>query len=302
MSENQVPSYPELGKLARDLLRRGYHPGIWHLETKTMTNSGIELFTSGFANHDNSKVSGTVQSKYKMEDQGLTLTEGWNTDRWLFGEIMQKDKLLEGLTLGLAGRFLPSTNDLDGKIKCGYVQEKFHILADLGLNSDPVLNASVVVAHNEFLGGLGCEFDIKNIDINGWKLALGYIKEPLTVHVELGNGSSWLASVFYKLSDLIDLAAEIAKAASIRTNRNDELAEVPQEQVEVGGNKTLSVGMIYHLDENALIRAKVNTVVEVGVGYEQKLSEGITASISAILGFGDNSAGHRFGVGLAFQC
>lgn len=103
------PTYPDLGKLARDLFKRGYHPGIWQIETKTLTNSGIELLTTGFATHDNSKVSGTLQSKYKMEEQGLTLTEGWNTDRWLFGEIMQKDKLAEGLMLALAGRFQPSS-------------------------------------------------------------------------------------------------------------------------------------------------------------------------------------------------
>ncbi|KAH8374235.1 voltage-dependent anion-selective channel [Drosophila serrata] len=303
MGEQKVPSYPELGKLARDLFRRGYHPGIWQIETKTLTSSGIELLSSGFANHDNTKVNGMLQSKYKMEDQGLTLSEGWNTDKWLFGEIMHKDKLAEGLTLALAGRYQPAFNELEGKFKVGFVQEKFHILADTGLHSQPILNASLVVAQDEFLGGVGCEFDISNVNFSGWKVALGYAKEPATVHAELRNGGSWLASLFYKVNDQIDAAVEIARAAILRTARNEENPEGQQEEVEVGGNTTVSLGMIYHVDENALIRAKVNSAKELGLGYEQKFGEGITASISAVLDFGSFSSGnHRFGVGVALQC
>lgn len=103
------PVYADLGKLARDLFKRGYHPGLWQLDCKTMTSSGIEFFTTGFASQDASKVMGSLQSKYNIEDYGITLTERWNTDNLLYGEIAHKDKLLEGLLLAVEGRFQPSS-------------------------------------------------------------------------------------------------------------------------------------------------------------------------------------------------
>lgn len=76
-------------------------------------------------------------------------------------------------------------SDAEGKLKLGYAQEKFNFLADMGLHSDPILNCSVVMGHNEFLGGLGVDFDIGNVDIKGWKVALGWTNETATLHGEL---------------------------------------------------------------------------------------------------------------------
>lgn len=103
------PIYTDLGKLARDLFRIGYHPGIWQLDCKTMTSSGIELFSHGFSNQDATKVLGSLQSKYKVDDYGLTLTERWNTENSLFGQIAMKDKLVDGLITAIEGSFHPST-------------------------------------------------------------------------------------------------------------------------------------------------------------------------------------------------
>ncbi|XP_017099090.2 voltage-dependent anion-selective channel [Drosophila bipectinata] len=294
MSSKGTPPYPDLGKLARDLLRRGYHPGIWQIDCKTLTSSGIEFFTTGFASQDNSKVKGSLQSKYKIEDHGLTLTERWNTENWLFGEIMQKDKLAEGLMLALEAKFQPGSNEGDGKFKLGYAKDNFHFLADIGLNSEPALNCSLVLSHNEFLGGLGGELDVSNVDLKMWKVALGWTNETATLHGELKNGDTWLASLFYKASEKIDVGAEITKTGGQQGEGGEQ---------QEGGDLVVSLGMLYHLEENALIRAKINNVVELGLGYEQKLRDGITASISAVLDCGNISDGnHKFGVGVALQC
>ncbi|XP_017075596.1 voltage-dependent anion-selective channel [Drosophila eugracilis] len=293
-----APVYPDLGKLARDLFKKGYHPGIWQIDCKTLTSSGIEFFTTGFASQDNSKVTGSLQSKYKIEDYGLTLTEKWNTENWLFGEIMQKDKLAEGLMLAVEAKFQPGSNEADGKFKLGYAQENFNFLADIGLNSEPILNCSLVLAHNEFLGGVGTEFDIGNTELKSWKVALGYTNETATLHGELKNGDSWLASLFYKANEKIDAGIEVVKASG-----GGGGGENPDEQEQGGNNVIVSLGMIYHLEEDALIRAKINNVIELGLGYEQKLREGITASISAVLDCNNIKDGnHRFGVGVALQC
>lgn len=298
-----APTYPELGKLARDLFRRGYLPGLWQLDCKTKTNSGIEFFTTGYANNDASKVAGSLQSKYKIEDYGLTLTERWNTENILYGEIMQRDKLAEGLMLGIEAQFQPSSGDKNGRFKIGYAQEAFNFLADV--NTDIIINASLVGVYQEFLGGVGATFDANNTELTNWKLALGWTNETATVHGEFQKSKSWLASLFYKVTEEADLGIEIYKTVQEPPAEQDlSEAPVPEGESSRDGDKiTVGVGCVYRLEGDALVRGKINSNAEVGIGYEQKLREGITFSISAVLeGKNLKDGNHKFGMGFALEC
>jgi len=114
------------------------------------------------------------------------------------------------------------------------------------------------------------------------------------------NGDTWLASLFYKANEKIDAGVEVTKGAG-GGGRGAENPEGGEQ--DGGGDVIVNLGMIYHLEEEALIRAKINNVVELGLGYEQKLREGITASISAVLDCNNFKDGnHRLGVGVALQC
>jgi len=64
----------------------------------------------------------------------------------------------------------------------GFAQENFNFLADIGLNSEPILNCSLVLGHKEFLGGVGTEFDIGNTEFKSWKVALGWSNETATLN------------------------------------------------------------------------------------------------------------------------
>lgn len=302
------PVFPDLGKLARDLFKRGYHPGIWQLDCKALSSSGIEFFTTGFASQDTGKVMGTLQSKFKIEEHGLTVTERWNTENWLYGEIMQKDKLAQGLVLALAARFQPRSNEKDGKFKLGYAQDNFNFWSDIDISSNPLLNCSLVLGHKEFLGGVGCELDVGNVKLQSWKVALGWTNgEQATVHGELKDGNSWLASLFYKINDKFDAGFEISKMGGRAAVNEVAAAEneppQPTQQDEYSGDLMIGVGLIYHLEADALIRAKINNAIELGLGYEQKLREGVTASISAVIdGQNIGNGNHKFGIGLALEC
>ncbi|XP_023173349.1 voltage-dependent anion-selective channel [Drosophila hydei] len=287
------PVYADLGKLARDLFRRGYHPGLWQLDCKTMTSSGIEFFTTGFASQDASKVMGSLQSKYNIEDYGITLTERWNTDNLLFGEIAQKDKLVEGLLLALEGRFQPSSGDKSGRFMARYAKDFFNILGKIDIKSDPLIGLSLVLSHNQFLAGASTDVDINSENI-GWSVALGWTNETTTVHGELINADGWLLSVFHKANEQIDAAVEVGQAAAGAVEEGEE----PRR-----GDLNVGVGMVYRLEGDALIRAKINSNVELGLGFQQKLREGITMSISTVLDCPHITDGnHKFGVGLSLEC
>ncbi|KAH8271744.1 hypothetical protein KR044_003785, partial [Drosophila immigrans] len=287
------PTYCDLGKLARDLFKVGYHPGLWQLDCKTMTSSGIEFFTSGFANQDASKVMGSLQSKYTMEDYGITLTERWNTENLLFGQIIQKEKLADGLMLLAEASYQPSSGDKSAKLLADLAKEKYNLLGKVGLNKgDPFVGCSLVLQQNEFLGGVALNYETNNEKLE-WKVALGWTNEQTTLHGELVNAEGWLVSLFHKANDKIDLGVEVGKPMA---STNEEGEAIPSDW-------NLGVGMIYHLEADALIRAKVNNKVEVGLGYQQKLREGISMSISTIIdGQNISDGNHKFGVGLSLQC
>jgi voltage-dependent anion channel protein 2 len=87
------PSYADLGKAARDVFNKGFGFGLVKLDVKTKSCSGVEFSTSGSSNTDTGKVTGTLETKYKWCEYGLTFTEKWNTDNTLGTEIAIEDQV-----------------------------------------------------------------------------------------------------------------------------------------------------------------------------------------------------------------
>uniref|UniRef100_A0A2K5C348 Non-selective voltage-gated ion channel VDAC2 n=1 Tax=Aotus nancymaae TaxID=37293 RepID=A0A2K5C348_AOTNA len=103
------PSYADLGKAARDIFNKGFGFGLVKLDVKTKSCSGVEFSTSGSSNTDTGKVTGTLETKYKWCEYGLTFTEKWNTDNTLGTEIAIEDQICQGLKLTFDTTFSPNT-------------------------------------------------------------------------------------------------------------------------------------------------------------------------------------------------
>lgn len=103
------PPYSDLGKNARDVFNKGYHFGLIKLDCKTKTDSGVEFNTGGTSNQESGKVFGSLETKYKVKEYGLTFAERWNTDNTLATEISVQDQLLKGLKLSGDVTFSPNT-------------------------------------------------------------------------------------------------------------------------------------------------------------------------------------------------
>lgn len=100
--------------------------------------------------------------------------------------------------------------------------------------------------------------------------------------------------MFHKANEQIDAAVEVGQAAAGAVEEGEE----PRR-----GDLNVGVGMVYRLEGDALIRAKINSNVELGLGFQQKLREGITMSISTVLDCPHITDGnHKFGVGLSLEC
>ena len=77
------PTYADLGKSARDVFTKGYGFGLIKLDLKTKSENGLEFTSSGSANTETTKVTGSLETKYRWTEYGLTFTEKWNTDNTL---------------------------------------------------------------------------------------------------------------------------------------------------------------------------------------------------------------------------
>ena len=73
------PSYFDIGKQAKDVFGKGYHFGLVKLDVKSNTSSRVEFTVGGSSFTDGGKVPGSLETKYKIKEHGLSLIDKWNT-------------------------------------------------------------------------------------------------------------------------------------------------------------------------------------------------------------------------------
>lgn len=278
------PSYSDLGKQARDIFGKGYHFGLWKLDCKSKTESGVEFSTSGHSNQETGKVFGSLETKYKVGDYGLTFTEKWTTDNTLFTEVSHTDKLVEGLKLVFEGSFAPQSGNKNGKLKAAYGQDLVKIDSDVNIDpAGPLVNASAVVGYEGWLAGYQTAFDSQKTKLTTNNFAIGYTTKDFAVHTNVNDGQEFAGSIFHKVNQDLQCGVQLSWSS--------------------GSNATkFGLGGLYSLDKDASVRAKINNASQIGLGYQQRLRDGITLTLSTLIdGKNFNAGGHKIGVALELE-
>lgn len=279
------PTYNDLGKSARDVFGQGYHFGLFKLDVKTKTNSDVEFCCGGVSNQDTGKVFGNLETKYKLKEYGLTFSEKWNTDNTLATDISIANKLLNGLTVGYSCTFSPQTGSKTGKLKTTYKHENVSINSDfdLSLSAGPLVHASAVVGYQGWLGGCQIAFDTQRNKLTRNNFALGLTASDFALHTAVDNGQDFSSSIYQKIKPGLEGAINLAWNSSNNVTH-------------------FGIGAKYNLDNDASIRAKVNSNLQIGLGYQHKLRDGVTLTLSTnIDGKNFGSGGHKYGVALDLQ-
>jgi len=279
------PTYGDLGKSAKDVMGKGYHFGLLKLDVKSKTASGVEFTSGGSSNLDSGKVTGSLETKYKFKEHGVTFTEKWNTDNNLSTTIDIQDQLVKGLKLTFDSSFSPQTGAKSGKLKGEYKHDTFSANADVDLNlGGPVINASAVVGHNGWLAGYEMAFDSAKSKLTKNNFGLGYSTADFALHTSVNDGQVFGGSVFQKVSPQLETGVTLGwTAQSNATN--------------------LGIGCKYVLDRDTSLRAKVNNSSQIGLGYQQKLRPGVTMTLSTLIdGRNFNQGGHKIGLALEMEC
>jgi len=278
------PSYADLGKQARDVFSKGYNFGVWKLDVKTKTDTGVEFSTSGHSNQETGKVFGSLETKYKVPEYGLTFSEKWNTDNTLYTDVTHTDKLLKGLKLTFEGTFAPQSGNKTGKIKTSYGHDLVQVNSDVNLDlAGPVINASAVVGYEGWLAGYQTAFDTQKTKLVTNNFALGYTNKELAVTTTVKDGSEFNGSIFHKVNADLNAGVQLAWTS--------------------GSNATkFGIGAQYALDNNTSVRAKISNDSLIGLGFQTKVKSGVLLSLSTLVdGKNFNSGGHKVGIALELE-
>lgn len=276
------PSYSDIGKQSRDVFGKGYHFGLLKLEVKSKTSTGVEFTCGGNSSTDGGAVAGNIETKYKMKEHGLTLTEKWNTDNSINTVVDVQDKLMPGLKATLDGNFKPSSGAMAGKLKTEYKHEKFVVNSDLNLTSAPVINLSTSVGHGPWALGYSTAFDTAKAAVLKNHVALSYANSEMVLHATATDSKVFGGGIYHRISPDLETGVSVSTAQ--------------------GGNTSFGIGCKYALGPDAAIRAKVDNASKVGLSYQQRLRPGVNITLSTSLdGTKLNQPGHKLGVALEME-
>uniref|UniRef100_A0A668AMW3 Non-selective voltage-gated ion channel VDAC1 n=1 Tax=Myripristis murdjan TaxID=586833 RepID=A0A668AMW3_9TELE len=278
------PTYVDLGKSARDVFTKGYGFGLIKLDLKTKSENGLEFTSTGSANTETSKVAGSLETKYKWAEHGLTFTEKWNTDNTLGTEITLEDQLAKGLKLTFDSSFSPNTGKKSGKIKTGYKCDHINLGCDVDYDiNGTAIHGAAVVGYEGWLAGYQMTFEAGRNRITQSNFAVGYKTDEFQLHTNVNDGTEFGGSIYQKVNDQLETAVNLAWTAG-------------------NSNTRFGIAAKYQIDADAAFSAKVNNSSLVGLGYTQTLKPGIKLTLSALLdGKNINAGGHKLGLGLEFQ-
>ncbi|KAF5299846.1 hypothetical protein FQA39_LY11383 [Lamprigera yunnana] len=242
------PSYPDLGKNAKDVFSKGYHFGLIKVDCKTKTGSGVEFNTSGTSNQESGMVFGSLETKYKVKEYGMTFSEKWNTDNTLGTEITVQNQFINGLKLGADCTFTPQTGNKTGRVKTAFQNENVNLNLDVDLDmAGPIISGSGVIGYQGWLAGYQAEFDTQRTELTKNNFALGFSTGDFILHTNVDandDGHDYGGSIYQKISPQLETGIQLSWSS--------------------GSNDTkFGIGAKYNLDPDVSIRAKVNNASQV---------------------------------------
>ncbi|XP_014239294.1 voltage-dependent anion-selective channel-like isoform X2 [Cimex lectularius] len=277
------PFYADLGKNARDVFGKGYHFGLLKLDVKTKSNTGVEFSTGGVQNLETKNVVGNLETKYKFKEYGVTFTEKWNTENVLATEIALSD-FCEGAKVSCDTSFVPHKGDKTLRLKAEFRNDACALNLDTDFKpGGPVIKGGAVLGYGGWLCGYQTAFDTAKTKLTENKFSMGFCTKDFILNTSINDGRVFGGSVFHKVSNKLETAVNISWASD--SNVTD-----------------LGIGCKYNLDPDAALRLKVNNQSLIGLGYSQKLRDGVTISLSTqINGKNFKEGGHNVGLCLELE-
>lgn len=276
------PTYADLGKAARDIFGKGYNYGTYKLDVTQKSASGVKFKVGGKAHHaKDNKVDATLETT--AEHQGVKLVQKFNTDSTLGTKLTVENQLVKGLKLTLDTTFTPDMSKKTAVVKLGYKQDMLNAQCHADITGGPSLHAAAVLGHKGGLFGYQCAFDTSKSELTKNNFALGYLGPDYTAHMSVDDLNKFSGSFHHRVSPALEAGALVAWERGASTAK-----------LELGANYKLNCC------GSRRLRAKINNDLQLGLAYEHKIREGVTATLSSLVE-AKTMTGHKFGLGLEVE-
>ena len=280
--ENPPPAFGDLGKSANDLFSKGFNFGFFTVDASTKTDTNISFASNVSAEQKTGHVDGSLETKYKCPDYGLTLTEKWTTDNSLATNISVEDHFAKGVKVGIDTKFTPQSGDKTAKAKGAFKKDFINAQADVDLNG--MVTASAVGGYKNMLVGYQVGFDGPNQRVTTSNIAGEYAGDNFTLFAGVNKGTDFYASVYQKVNPHLEAGVQLDWASGSNNNTK------------------FGLGAKYTIDDDSVFKGKITNASQIGMSYQQKFREGITFTFCSLIeGKTLNQGGHKVGLGVEFE-
>ncbi|KAJ3031361.1 UNVERIFIED_CONTAM: Mitochondrial porin [Siphonaria sp. JEL0065] len=259
-----VPHYGDFGKSLNDLLNKDYPVGSAKLEVNTTTSNGIKFTVTGNKDNKTGNIVSELKTKYSDKARGLTVTEHWNANNVIGAQIELQDQIASGVKLDIHGSIHPSNGAKNAKAAVEYKQSNIFTRSsvDLFSKNGPTIHTDALVGHDGVVLGGDVAYNVNDATINRYNLAAGYSTSEYQVGLHAtAKFSHFTAFYFHKVNKSVEAGAKAIwnKAASDAVS--------------------IEVGTKYVLDNQTFVKAKIDNVGRLGLGYTQVLRPGIKLAL-----------------------
>lgn len=278
------PKFDDLGKEAKDLLNKNFHFGVIKLEGKTKTASGVEFTTEGSHNTDTGNVVGSLETKFKYADYGVTFSEKWNTDNIISTNISIDDKIAKGLKVDFDTTFAPVTGKKTAKVKSAFKHEHLHTTTDVDFDfAGPTIHGSGVFGYKGWHAGYQASYDTANSKLTANNVSLTYKEGDFVIHSGIIDASKYVGSIHHQVNSNLSAAALLNWTSGAATT-------------------SLTVGGKYTIDNDTYLKAKLDNGLRLGLSYVQNLRPGVQLTLSSLINAKSlEQGGHKLGLSLNFN-
>lgn len=279
------PKFDDLGKEAKDLINKNFHFGVIKLEGKTKTKNGVEFTTEGSHFTDTGNVNGSLETKFKYAEYGVTFSEKWSTDNVISTNISIDDKIAQGLKVDFDTTFAPVTGKKSAKVKTAYKHDHIHTTADVDFDfAGPTIKGSAVFAYKGWHAGYQASYDTANSKMTANNASLTYKDGDFVIHSGINDASKYVGSVHHQVNSKLSAAAMLNWTSGTKDP------------------SSLTVCGKYVVDDDTCIKAKLDNNLRLGISYIQSLRPGVQLTMSSLINAKSlENGGHKLGLSLNFN-
>jgi len=277
-------AFREVGRAINDLLGRDYPINGIRLETRSTTSTGVNFSVHGFRDNKSGAISGEMRTRYHDKVHGVIFSEGWSSNNVLSSTIELLSTVSPGLKLEISSSYNPTNGNKNARIAADYKKRNIFSRCNIDLFKGPTLNSDFCIHQDGILIGGEAAYNLRESKLTRYNIGIGYNTPEYSLALHAFEGfQTYAASYFHKVNPELEVGTKAT------WNKSS------------AGPVNIEFGSRYILNKDAFVKAKVDMNGRLGLGYTQKLNNGVRVTVGGSFDtqrLGENV--HKVGMNLAF--